>query len=192
MKKQTLIESVVTWIRLQSPSRIKQLTWAIIAVVGLLTVIIFWQIASHKGALRAKSSAAQRTLKEAIALTIRNAQLNAKEAAYAKAITESPSRGIIDSTMALLSAAQANPQPGWQETRAILEIPDNATAVEERVNLHFEGQNTEQLTTLLEVIRKEPSIAIREIEIKHNGMLLSSSLVVGTRTMKIGAEERGR
>jgi hypothetical protein len=188
MKQQGIIKDIFAIINNLSPEKRKQLVYVSLGLIALCSAFSLWKINQNATILILNISSAQKNLKTAQTLLDKKNFLSTKVAAYNEFSSKSPdSYSLIATIQSIAERLGQNPLPGWQETKEILDIPEEENFEEERIRVEFRGQNTEQIVTMMEELRKEPSIVLREVDIKREESQLAINLLVATRSAKVGS-----
>ena len=188
MKQQGIIKDIFSTINNLSPEKRKQLIYATLGVIALFSVFSLWKINQRATSFILNINSAQKNLKIAQTLLDKKNFLSTKVLAYNELSSKAPdSLSLISTIQSIAQKLGQNPLPGWQETKEILDIPEEENFEEERIRVEFRGQNTEQIVTMMEELRKEPSIVLREVDIKREESQLAINLLVSTRSAKVGS-----
>lgn len=182
MKKDNILDDAVT--EYQKLDRYQQRTYMLSAIGGSVafTILLIYFTISQKYHYVAQIRSAHSVAQKAVQLSRQNHRLNEDEQAFASFVQEKPLKGgLINYITTFAQKNQLTLLPDWQKSLETLAIPENEFFEEQRVTISINGQTTEKIVTIMEALRQERMILLRDIALTRNGESLNLKLILAAR-----------
>ncbi|MFC1854487.1 hypothetical protein ACFLY6_01300 [Candidatus Dependentiae bacterium] len=188
MKNNGILDTIIIRFEELELSELRKFVIISVAAFGLLAGFVLYKISSYSGDLIKKISKNQSLSKQATDLLTRRKSIESREFAFASLCEEkSIPGGLIPFLNDFFRENAVNPASGWQDTLETIAVPKSDKFEEQRIQVSFRGQTTEQMVNLLDSLYNETMVMIREIEVNREGNSLKVNLLIATRIIRARA-----